>query len=253
VASTAVVSSNDVLSTGDILYDPFLGNAMFDTRVETVETVEMVYDAMEILRILKTRDENLIGLITDFMFSKEYIQKSILREYKFDFWGSYSLNFEICKTENLCYVRHTMGYDYCEGNFVKYIEFKMVGKKWVSMDNYWEVKPSKYDIGRYNIITPNTEIVLRRGCKVNTLETTTMIDDYMNTKDSNLKTLKTIYNLTGPFNNTSVGNRREEFIERIKDTGLLNSVKNYGSEKGRMLCERLQKRKAELLLNAIKI
>jgi hypothetical protein len=45
--------------------------------------VKLFFDPMEILRILKERDENLIGRITDFLFNKKYIQKCIRNEFSF--------------------------------------------------------------------------------------------------------------------------------------------------------------------------
>jgi hypothetical protein len=210
-----------------------------------VEIVEMVYDGMEILRILKMRDENIIRVITNFMFSKEYIQNSIRWEYNLWFNSTHLNEYEICKTENSCYLKHTVVCEYVKCSFVKYVEFKMVGNNWVSVCGRFVLRLCNFGSNLYDIINPRRNILEIACCKANTQVHTTMIEDYMNTQDSNLKTLKNIYN-----------NPKKErgLLKYIEDGGLLNSVKKYGSGKNwRFFYEYRMKREEELSQNTIKI
>jgi hypothetical protein len=88
-----------------------------------VKKPEEVYHVMEILRILKERDENVVRLISDFLYKREDIERRISNErcHLYDYTG-YSYSLVKNDDKKICYIVSKESSKI--GNIFGYMEFK---------------------------------------------------------------------------------------------------------------------------------
>jgi hypothetical protein len=93
------------------------------TSTSIVKKPEQVYDVMEIVRILKKRDENVVRLISDFLYKREDIE-TLLMKTPPSFYDYVGTSYSLMKNDDkkICYI---VSKESCkDGNMFSYMEFK---------------------------------------------------------------------------------------------------------------------------------
>lgn len=185
----------------------FCGRHTAVVSSKVTQKVKLFFNPLEILRVLKERDENLIGRISDYLFNKEYIQKCIRNEFSFTFYNANKYQMMLVKNDEKkrCYLKNTTRHK--NHTFVSYLEFKPATDVMKTQDPFYAVGSEDPNPPMFAIPHPMA-IFKKSVLKLYEWETGYVIREYEMSKNGNVNSFKYKY---------LIGVIRGKEIDRLTD------------------------------------